>query len=375
MNEIRKSFEQEAQTTAERMPMEITNETAIEVGQRLREFIESNGYTQSAIARKLGVSSSAVSQYCAGKYKGALEELTNKVVNLLDNEGRRNRRQKGDGFIETTIAKAIYAVIKNTEALSEGEGGIGLIIGDSGHGKSECLKHYAAVNKNSAYVILDSTNGSQAIFAEICRALRIDHTGDLKRLTATLIENLREREMTILIDEGSFLRVRQLDQLRQIISVRCRCPMVIAGNSQLLKTINDDSTRRGYESLDQFYGRLVCVRNLDEEAAVGGDGGGLYTADDIRKLYEYGGVRLTAGGVRTLQRISRTPLTGRLRTCSRIIDALLTSPIIGQGKIDGTIIVAAIRELGLPTINRMPYSLAELINEEREERTVKAATA
>lgn len=365
MNEIQKALEQEAQRSEERMPMEITKETALEVGRRLGDFIQANGYTQKEVGRKLGISSTAVSQFVNGKYKSNLEEIVNKAVNLMDTAGRRSRRKKGGGFVETSVSKAIWSVVKNTEAFTDAEGGIGLVIGDAGHGKSICLREYAAANRNSVYVELDSTMGSQAIFSEICRALKIDHGGALKRLTATLIDYLREREMTVIIDEASFLRVKQLDQLRQIICVRCRCPLILSGNSQLLKTINDDSTKRGYEALDQFYSRLVCVRNLDEDAAAGGDGGGLYTADDISRLFEYGGVRLTGGGNSTLRRICRTPQTGRLRTCSRIIEALLTSPVIEAGKIDGTIIVAVIRTLGLPIMHRLPFSLEELVAEEK----------
>ncbi|MFA5187016.1 MAG: AAA family ATPase [Patescibacteria group bacterium] len=372
MNEIQKSLAQDAQRTEERMPNEMTHQTAVTVGQRLGEFMAASGYTQKEIGRKLGISTTAVSQFINGKYNGSLEPIINKAVNFMDTAGRRNRRKKGE-FVQTTVARAIYTVIKNTEGFTDSECGIGVICGDAGHGKSKCLQEYVNANKNSVYVELDATMSSQAIFAEICRALKIDNGGGLKRLTATLVEFLRDREMTVILDEASFLRVKQLDQLRQIIAVRGRCPLILAGNGQLLKTINDDSSRRGYEALDQFYSRLVRVLNLDEEAAAG-DGGGLYTADDIRKLYEQGGVRLTGGGVKTLQRICRTPQTGRLRTCSRIYEALLTSPVIDEGKIDGSIILAVIKALGLPIMHRLPYTLAELVSEEpAEERKLKTA--
>lgn len=360
MDNLRKALEQDAQVREERMPKKVTQQQAEKIAQRLAGYMASVGLSQKQVGRKIGASATAISQFVNKKYPGDLTDLYSKVVNFLDTQKRRDRKDKR-GFVTTTVARAIFTVIKHAEALSDAkEGKIGVVVGDAGHGKSECLEEYARVNPNSVLVTLDSTMHSKGIFAEICKRLNLDHVGSLAMLTARLIEHLADREMTVLIDEASWLRVKQLDQLRQIIGIRCRCPMILSGNSQLLKTINDNSQRRGYESLDQFYSRLVCVANLDEQASVGkGDnGGGLYAAADIRALYERGGIRLLPAAVKMMQRICRVPGSGRLRTCSMIIDALLTSPeITTAGKIDGVVIVAAIRQLMLPVANKLPFLL------------------
>jgi hypothetical protein len=132
------------------------------------------------------------------------------------------------------------------------------------------------------------------------------------------------------------------------------------------------TTRRGHESLDQFTSRLMYILNLDSVAS--NKDGGLYTPDDVRKLYEYGGIRLTSDAIKTLRKICRTPRSGRLRTCSHIIAALHTANIVNKtGQIDSECIIAAIEELDLPVRTRLPLATKDL--DEPEEKQAAAKTA
>jgi DNA transposition AAA+ family ATPase len=336
----------------------------------LRIFIAENGFSQRKVADFVGYSSSVISGVLAGTYTGDLRAVVEKLTGLMNNIARRQRRAKS-GFVSTTTSQRIKTLIVQTVALSSEEGAIGLVIGDSGHGKSVCLQQFAGVDKNTVFVELDSTMRIHEIFSAIAGRLRgVDTEGTLPVLSARLVDELEKRHIAVLLDECSSLRIKDLDKLRQVICVKSHCPLILAGNADLLKTIQDESGRRGYASLDQFYSRLTAVLNLDELADIDG-GDGLYTAEDVRRLYEYGGIRLTADAVDTLKRICKTPKSGRLRTCSMIIQALLTSPVIGAGSVDGFIIRAAIRQLGLPVMDRLPLVF---FNEEKG-RSRAAATA
>jgi len=333
----------------------------------LRNFIVENDFSQRKVADWIGYSSSVVSSVLAGTYTGDLRAVVEKLTGLMNNIARRQRRAKS-GFVSTTTAQRIKTLIVQTVALSCDEGAIGLIIGDSGHGKSVCLQQFAVTDKNTLYVELDSTMRIHEIFAAIAGQLRgVSTEGTLPALSARLAEELGKRHVAIFLDECSSFRMADLDKLRQVLCVKARCPLILAGNDDLLKTIQDYSGRRGYASLDQFYSRLTAVLNLDELAGIDG-GDGLYTPEDIRALYEYGGIRLTADAVDTLGRICKTPKSGRLRTCSRIIQALLTSPVIGAGSVDGFIIRSAIQQLGLPIADRLP-----VIFFEKQKRSSRAA--
>ena len=115
----------------------------------------------------------------------------------------------------------------------------------------------------------------------------------------------------------------------------------------------------------------MAVLDLDELASR--DGGGLYGPEDIRKLYQFGGIRLTGEAVNLLRNICKSPRSGRLRTCTHVINALHTADVVGDsGKIDAGLIVAAIEQLELPVRVRVPLVMRDL-REENETESLAVA--
>jgi len=371
--EIQAGLEQDARLVRERIPMDLTAKKAKQVADSLREFMAERDLTQVRVAKMLDIGKTKLSQILAGQYKSkpALEDFANKAVNLINSVTRRESRVRNKPYIETTVAKRIGTLITQTEAFSDDEGKIGLIVGDGGHGKSHCMRQYAEANKNTIYVELDDAMTSTLMFAEIAKELGIDSSGTLASVTRRLIENLQNRLIIVMLDEASSLGVKQLNQLRQIIVVKSRCPLILAGNRHLLKTVMQPTTRRGFESLDQFTSRLMSVLDLDSLAS--SKDGGLYTPEDMRKLYQYGGVKLTSDAIRTLRRICMTEWSGRLRTCGHIVAALHISTVIAeQGEIDAELIVRAIEQLDLPVRVRLPLGQRDADAEEQEQLATKA---
>ena len=369
---IQKGLEQDARLVSERIPMDLTRKKAKQVAETLQEFMAERKLTQAKVAAMLDIGKAKLSQILTNHYtaKKGLEEFVNKATNLINSMTRRERRVRNKPYIETTVAKKIGTLITQTEAFSDDEGKIGLVIGDGGHGKSHCMRQYAEANKNTIYVELDDAMTSTLMFAEIAMKLGIDSSGSLASVTRRLIEGLQNRLIIVMLDEASGLSVKQLNQLRQIIVVKARCPLILAGNRHLLKTVMQPTARRGFESLDQFTSRLMCILDLDRLASR--KDGGLYTVEDIRKLYEYGGIRLTADAISTLRNICQTEWSGRLRTCSHIIAALHISTVTEEAdEIDADLIVAAIKQLDLPVRARLPIYTKDAVDEQEDEAKAK----
>jgi len=367
---IQKALEQDARLVEERIPIDMTRQKANKVAESLKQFIKERDWSQAKVARMIDVGSTRLSQFINGKYVGDLDEITNRVVSLINSVTRSERRVRNKPFIETTIAKRIGTLITQTEAFSDDEGKIGLIVGDGGHGKSHCLRQYANANRNTVYVELDDAMTSTLMFSAIAKELKIDESGSLAGVTRRLIENLQNRHIIVMLDEASSLGVRRLNQLRQIIVVKARCPLILAGNRHLLSTVMQSTAKRGFESLDQFTSRLMSILDLDSRAS--DKDGGLYTLDDIRKLYEYGGIRLARDAIATLRRICMSPRSGRLRTCGHIVAALhISPPVIAKGLIDAGLIIAAIDRLDLPVKVYLPVAVGESGREETTEAAEK----
>jgi len=374
MEDIRKRLEQEAQViNTERMPMGESNNKAFDVASRTTVWMADQGFSLNRVAKLIGEDAPKLSLILRGKYTGSpaqIDKVVNKLVNLMESRARKEKRPRGTPYIETSVAKAICSLIRNTEALCDDEGKIGVIIGDSGHGKSHCLRAYAQANRNTVYVQLDDAMTPTIMFGEIARAVGLDGSGSIAAITRRLIEGLQNRQIIVLLDECSGLKVKHLNQLRQILVVKARCPLIVAGNADLLKTVSQPTTRYGHESLDQFRSRSTQILDLDKLA--GDKGGGLYTPEDIRKLYQYGGVKLTGDAVSALQRIARTRQSGRLRTCHHIVASLHASKVTDTGQITADLIAQAIQALDLPVNVYLPTRGPDA-QEEQEQQIAKTA--
>ena len=363
-------LEHEAQLITERMPKDMNTEQYDAVRDSLRTFLQEYKISGAAFARSVDVSASAISQFLNGKYGGNNEELCSKIVFYINAKDRqRKRRAQKPEFVDTSVAREIGRVIINTEAFSQREGKIALVVGDGGHGKSHCLQAYAQANKNAIYVELDDIMTDRGMFAEIAKAIGLDSSGSREQVSRRIIDNLEHRHAIVILDETSSLSPSKLNKLRQIIVIKSRCPLILAGNRHLIKTINTPSEIRGYESLDQFTSRLIEVLDLDSMAGGLPGGGGLYTPDDIRNLYQYGGIRLADSAVKSLLKIVRTEKSGRLRACDLIITALHTAKeVTKSGTITASAIVRALATLNLPSCMRIPISSGRIDDDVDEEK-------
>ncbi len=375
-DDIRRGLAAEARLVSERIPTEMSKEKLATIQAKLRDFLAVHEMSQNHFAEKIGVSGAQISQFLGSGYKGDIRNLASKVVEYMNVVDRSERRARGEAFVETEIAKRIYDTIRNVEAYSlrrSGEGAIGLIVGDSGHGKTTCLKEYAKASKHAVYVKLDSSMSTRGMFAAIADACRIESYGVTGTIAARLIEGLNTRHLVVILDEASWLRPHHLSLLREIIcgDDKCGCPLILAGNAALLRTIMMPSTRHGHEALDQVRSRMFAVCDLNAESSQ--KGGGLYTAADIRKLYEYGGLKLSGDAVAALRQICMTAESGRLGTCSVIIDVLHISG--GDHKDKGIITAATIRQTiaSLKLIVRSRISVAVEESQTEGDEAVAAA--
>jgi len=347
---IQQGLEHDAQQIEVRIPM--NQEEYQEAAKQLAEFMRQHDLSNGVVGQALGVSKTTISQFKDGKYKGDVGKLAKKAARYMDNTRRKARRKAGKpGFVETSVARKIKELISNAISFSDidGEGKVGIIIGDGGHGKSCCLRAYAEVDHNAVYCQLDDLMSARGVFMAIAEAVGLESYGTHEEVGRRVIDAIIHRDTIIMLDECSSLKPSVLNQLRQVIAVKARTPLILAGNHGLLTTITLPTTKRGAESMDQLTSRMMPILDLDDLASQRGDDGGLYSTSEIVKLYQYGGIRLVGGAQKILKNICRTPRSGRLRTCDMVISLLHTSSKIKKaGQITRNDIVAAIVKRNLP---------------------------
>ena len=127
---IQRDLERDARVVSERIPEVMTQKEANETADKLRAFMAERDFSQAKVANLLNVSTSVINQFLQGKYKGKLGPIVKKATSLINTVKRKEKRNKNVPYIETTVAKSIATLITQTEAFSEEEGKIGIIVGD-----------------------------------------------------------------------------------------------------------------------------------------------------------------------------------------------------------------------------------------------------
>lgn len=198
------------------------------------------GWTLSKIARKVGVSDTAMSLWLDGKYPADASDLEGKVSQFLERQDLE--RVGGVETIGTSVSAQLEACIKMAIRTNF----IALVIGESGIGKSRSVAWYLRGN-SSAIVLSLAGYGSDAgsVRSDLLRAARIRSPkkaegGRRRAMIRQLEEVLRGSDRLIVVDNAHRL-TRPAMQLLMDIHDRTGCPMVLLGTAEAEeKVLRDD---------------------------------------------------------------------------------------------------------------------------------------
>ena len=214
---------------------------------RLLDLRELPGWSNNIIAKRMGVNSAIISQYLndAGCiYPGDVAKLERSVDDLLDNEARR--RASG---IETTACEATAQVRDAFEYIRKTTD-IGVVLMESGDGKTRGIEHYLKGDKDGAgshptaihyrtFVWSNDLASVQASMFDMAGKKDWDKTS--KRVLNT-IKNLRGSERLIIVDDAHKL-TRPALQWWFDLHDATQCPVAFVGTFELLEKLEDDPQR------------------------------------------------------------------------------------------------------------------------------------
>ena len=222
----------------------------------LNEFLKNSNVSMSALARAIGVSAGAVSQYRKGEYKGDNALLGEKIANYITNFNEKKAKnakkepKKDEIFISNDFKRAFFVI---NEAVDEHE--IALIYGEAGTGKTTILKEYAKAHSNAVLIEVTPHTTPRVMLEILCEALKIAKSKGLRAMLKDIAHRLALSDRIILIDEAEHLPLKALEDLRRIADFS-RTPLVLCGTEVLLNNL----TGKRYE-LKQLYSR-ICGKHI-----------------------------------------------------------------------------------------------------------------
>ncbi len=204
-----------------------------QVREELEIFLESQGLSQAALGRAIGVSSASISTFRKGEYKGNNKELGHKIKLYLDNYAKKSSKDIKEVAIFESKDKQMADFVIN-EAVRDKE--IAIIVGCAGSGKSTIAKDYARIHPNAILIEATLHSTARVILDELCERTHISGGRNLHEKVLLISKELKRRDVVILIDEAEHLSVRALEDLRRIWDFSS-CPLILFGTEILLKNL------------------------------------------------------------------------------------------------------------------------------------------
>lgn len=235
----------------------------------LRDFLEQSGKSQQQAAREAALSTSVMSQFLKGTYKGNNEEVADTIQKYLK---LARLRMKG------TDPACFYEDMHNTQKVlfacyhAHRFGEMALIYGDAGAGKTRALEHYTGEHPGVVMVTANPcTSSAAAVLQLIGRKTGRTLAGKKETIMAALVDYFTDTGRLVIIDEADHLTMAALQAVRSL-NDQTGIGIVLSGNSRIYTQMLQGARS---SELEQLRTRIVLRRRVTNE----------YTVEEFRRMF------------------------------------------------------------------------------------------
>jgi DNA transposition AAA+ family ATPase len=221
---------------------------------RLRDLMDQQGVSLTAVAKAIGHSTATISQWLGGTYPGNVQRIDRAIESFLKRERERSDAPKHTiPFHMTSIAEKVFEIAR----IAHLDGEIMVIYGNAGIGKTMALKEYAEQNPDVILIRANLGFTARVLFLELSKELGTDTQGSIQDLFKNVVSKLRGSGRLIIVDEAEHLPYRALELLRTVYD-EAGIGVLLAGMHKLIHNLRG---KKGEYS--QLYSRIGMAVPLD----------------------------------------------------------------------------------------------------------------
>ncbi len=174
--------------------------------------------SQVEVAKRVGLSSTVISQWLQGKYNGSSEAVEKKIRNWLnahiDHASTKAEIPPAPSFLETPTSRRILNALRYAQVAKD----IAVIYGAAGVGKTKTLANYLETNPNVWLAPMSTDcSGVVPVLEEVALAIGLrELPNGGSRIRRAIINRITGTEGLLVIDEAQHLSVNSLEALRFI---------------------------------------------------------------------------------------------------------------------------------------------------------------
>lgn len=205
--------------------------------EKLKSFQDTGSFTQSKLAKMLGINEGALSAWLKNKYEGKNEEIDSKVEKFLTMQEKKNQNKITDfDFLPTSIAKQVFAAAQYCHLDSL----IGICYGTPGLGKTTAIKEYA--NNNTGVVIIECEERMKVklLVETLYKKLNLgdEKNWDLQDMKEKILNKLKDSNWLIIVDEAEHLSEDAFTTLRRLHDFsECSFGILFTGTQKLYNNL------------------------------------------------------------------------------------------------------------------------------------------
>lgn len=187
----------------------------LDLREKLRSYIsENNNVTQADIARAIGISDSALSQYLGGTYEGDNKRIDRAISAYLKRRAEQQAAPKqAIPFIYTSVVNKIHEVARMCHLYGE----MGVTYGASGIGKTWAVREYTRQNPGTILIEVGEHCALKLpLLRELHEKLGLSGKGRSDQLFKSILNRLKDSSRLLIIDEAENLPYKSLEMLRRI---------------------------------------------------------------------------------------------------------------------------------------------------------------
>jgi hypothetical protein len=204
-------------------------------------------FSQNDVARRIGVSAAAVSNFVNHKDVGDVAKLAGALKAFVEREEARDEDSLLRlPFVQTRQAKEMMRANQFCHRF----GRMAAVLGGSGWGKSRAIAE--AVAQDRSLVLLKAWNrmGASGVLQDLCEGLKVSDSGLLRALMKRIKARLAGSGRCVIVDDAHTLSFGALDVLRHIYD-ETGVGMLLVGIDKLKRHLIGTS-----EELEQIASRV-----------------------------------------------------------------------------------------------------------------------
>ncbi len=227
--------------------------------ERLHDIMNKRGYSQTKVARSIGVTGAVLSSWLSDTYKGDNDRIRVAVNSFLDLEWERQRKSRN--FIPFTMTSVAQSIFKAAR-ICHIDGEIGVVYGMAGIGKTYAVKEYAARNQDVILIEADAGYTAKELFSELIRKCGGYASSSINEMKNDLIRKLRDSGRLIIVDEAENLPFKAIDLLRRVYD-KAGVGILFVGINRLYEGLI--AKRTIYSYILSRIGVAICLNPVTQE--------------------------------------------------------------------------------------------------------------